>query len=242
MKLLTMIHAGGHGLSHHRILGLLTALVLAAVTFTLVFGGYGPSLHTIKAAVAPWLAFVHHRPVTAAALFFMANLVITTLCIPIEVVFGLAGGALFGLVEGSLLVSLASSLGALFAFWGSRFLLQGFVEQRFAHQIAKVDAGLQKDGVYFLLSVRLMPFLPYSLTNIALGLTTVRSRDFYVYSQLGMIPATVIYVNAGTRLAHLRSLGDIMSPSLLIAFVLLALMPWIAKAVLGLWQGHVRHA
>lgn len=242
MKHLSTPHPDGHVMTASRVLGMVTAGVLAVFAIGLALGGYAPSLHTIKAAVAPWLAFVQDRPLTAAALFFAANLAVTTLCIPIELFFGLAGGALFGLVEGSLLVSVASSLGALFAFWGSRFWLRDAVEQRFAHQIARVDAGLQKDGVYFLLSVRLMPFLPYSLTNIALGLTTVRARDFYLYSQLGMLPATIIYVNAGTRLAHLRSLGDIMSPSLLVAFVLLALMPWIAKAGLGLWQAHVRHA
>ena len=242
MKQLSTTFADNHNVGGQRLVALAVAAVLALLAIGLALGGYAPSLHTIRHAVAPWLAFVHAHPITAAALFFAANLAITTLCIPIEIVFGLAGGALFGLVEGSILVSIASSLGALFAFWGSRFLLRDTIEKRFSHHIKKVDDGLQKDGVYFLLSLRLMPFLPYSLTNIALGLTTVRSRDFYLYSQLGMLPATIIYVNAGTRLAHLRSLGDIMSPSLLIAFVLLALMPWIAKAGMGLWQTHIRHA
>ena len=216
--------------SGHR--GLLKGLILVIVVLVAAAGiawvvWYRPGLGDLK-------AITDAHPVRTAAVFFLINLVVTALSLPIEIFFGVAAGALFGIVEGTLIVSFASSLGATLSFLMSRVLMRDFVERHFWRQLDFINRGMREDGSFYVFSVRLLPLFPFSLTNILMGLTEVSPVKFYIFSQLGMLPATLIYVNAGTQLAQIDRLSDIVSLPMLGTFFLLAVFPWAAKALLHL--------
>jgi pyruvate/2-oxoglutarate dehydrogenase complex dihydrolipoamide dehydrogenase (E3) component/uncharacterized membrane protein YdjX (TVP38/TMEM64 family) len=144
----------------------------------------------------------------------------------------LAAGALFGLLWGTVLVSFASAVGATIAFVLARYLLRDFVRRHFDKQSAAVDAGMQKEGAFYLLALRLVPIFPFFLVNLAMGITAIRVRTFYWVSQAGMLPGTIVYVNAGTQLAQIKTLSDVVSPALLGSFALLGVFPLLAKFAL----------
>ncbi len=175
-------------------------------------------------------------PVLVAGAYMLIYIVVTALSLPGATVLTLAGGAIFGLGLGTLLVSFASSLGALLAFLVARTLLRDLVRRRFGRQLAPIEAGVARDGVFYLLSLRLAPVFPFFLVNLLMALTPMRAASYYLTSQIGMLPGTVVYVNAGTQLAQLRGLGGILSPPLLGSLLLLALFPWLAKAATRRWQ------
>jgi pyruvate/2-oxoglutarate dehydrogenase complex dihydrolipoamide dehydrogenase (E3) component/uncharacterized membrane protein YdjX (TVP38/TMEM64 family) len=154
---------------------------------------------------------------------------VTGLSVPGATLLTLAAGAIFGLLWGVVLVSFASSLGATVAFLLSRFLLRDWVQARFGAQLRGINEGIAKEGAFYLFTLRIVPAVPFFVVNLAMGPTPIRARTFYWVSQLGMLPATVIYVNAGTQLAAIDSPAGILSPSLLGAFLLLGLFPLIAK-------------
>ena len=141
----------------------------------------------------------------------------------------LLGGALFGLGWGLLLVSFASSIGATLAFLASRWLLRDWVQRRFGERLAAFNAGVAKDGAFYLFTLRLVPVVPFFVINLAMGLTPMRTGTFYGVSQLGMLAGTAVYVNAGTQLAAIDSLRGIVSPPMLVSLVLLGLFPLIAR-------------
>jgi uncharacterized membrane protein YdjX (TVP38/TMEM64 family) len=134
-------------------------------------------------------------------------------------------------VWGTLIVSFASSIGATLAFLAARFLFRDTVKSRFGDRLAAIDAGLAKDGPYYLFTLRLVPLFPFFVINLAMGLTAIKTFTFYWVSQLGMLAGTVVYVNAGTQLAKIDSLSGILSPPLVGAFVLLGLFPLVAKKI-----------
>ncbi|HEX4872602.1 MAG TPA: FAD-dependent oxidoreductase [Nevskiaceae bacterium] len=179
-----------------------------------------------RAALEDWRAA---RPVLAAALFFGLYVAVTALSIPGAAVLTLAAGALFGFWQALLLVSFASSLGATLAFLSARLLLREAVLRRYGERLRTVNEGLARDGARYLFSLRLIPALPFFAINLLMGLTPIRTGTFYWVSQLGMLPGTAVYVNAGTQLGALTSLSGILSPSLLGAFVLLGLFPWLLR-------------
>jgi pyruvate/2-oxoglutarate dehydrogenase complex dihydrolipoamide dehydrogenase (E3) component/uncharacterized membrane protein YdjX (TVP38/TMEM64 family) len=144
----------------------------------------------------------------------------------------LIGGAIFGLVWGTVIVSFASSLGATVAFLLSRFVLRDWVQQRFGRQLGRINEGVRREGAFYLFTLRLLPVVPFFAINLAMGLTPMRARTFYGVSQLGMLAGTIVYVNAGTQLSRLQSLKGIFSPQLLGAFLLLALFPLVAKKII----------
>jgi membrane protein DedA with SNARE-associated domain len=148
----------------------------------------------------------------------------------------LACGALFGLGWGTLIASFASSIGATLAFLASRWLLGGWVRQRFGTRMAAVDAGIARDGPFYLFTLRLIPAIPPAAINVLFGLTTMRTWTFYWVSQLGMLAGTIVYINAGTQLAQLESLQGILSPTLLGSFVLLGIFPLIARRIVAAVQ------
>ena len=179
-----------------------------------------------QAALATWQT---QQPFTVAALYFALYVLATALSVPGATVITLAGGAVFGLGWGLLLVSFASSLGATLAFLASRFVLRDWVQARWGHRLTAIHAGVDKEGAYFLLTLRLMPVVPFFLINLLVGLTRMRTRTFYGVSQLGMLPGTAVIVNAGTQLAQLESAQGLFSPLLLGSLLLLAAFPWLAK-------------
>jgi uncharacterized membrane protein YdjX (TVP38/TMEM64 family)/thioredoxin reductase len=164
-------------------------------------------------------------------LFFVAYVAVTGLSLPGAAVMTLAGGAIFGLFWGLLLVSFASSLGATLAFLASRFLLRDWVQKRFGDRMRAINAGIAKEGGFYLFTLRLVPLFPFFVINLVMGLTPLKTRTFYWVSQLGMLAGTLVYVNAGTQLARIDSLAGILSPALLGSFVLLGIFPLLAKKI-----------
>lgn len=178
----------------------------------------------------PWLAGLS---------FFVVYVVLTGLSVPGAALLTLVGGALFGLVEGLLIVSFASATGATLAFLMARFVLRRWVQERFGRRLAALNRGVEKDGAFYLFALRLVPVFPFFVINLAMGLTPMRTRTFYWVSQLGMLAGTVVYVNAGTQLGELQSLSGILSPGLIGSFVLLGVFPLIARKGLA-WFGRRR--
>ena len=169
------------------------------------------------------------QPLLSAAGFFLLYIAVTALSLPGAAVMTLAGGALFGFIKGVALVSLASTIGATLAFLLSRLLFRDWLQERFGDYLASINRGMEKDGVLYLFTLRLVPLFPFFVINLLMGLTPIKARQFFVVSMLGMLPATAVYVNAGTQLASIDSIQDLLSPALVLSFVLLGLFPWIAK-------------
>ena len=216
---------------------LLLLVIVAAIAAFFVFdlGAY-LTLANLKARQADLAALVEARPVVAVAAFFLLYVAVTALSLPGAAILTLAAGAIFGLWEGTLIVSFASTLGASLAFLSSRYLLREWVKARFGNRIDAIDRGIAKDGAFYLLTLRLIPAFPFFLVNLAMGVTAMRLITFAWVSQAGMLLGTIVYVNAGTQLAGIESTKDIFSPALIGSFVLLGLFPLIAKALVGGWK------
>ena len=187
------------------------------------------TLENLQARHQALLLYCQQAPRQSAALYFILYVLVTTLSLPGAALLTLLGGALFGLWPGILLVSFASTLGATLAMLVSRYLLRDWVQRRFAAQMNTIDAGMDRDGARYLFALRLMPLFPFFLVNLLMGLTRLRVRHYWWVSQLAMLPATVIYLNAGRELGKLTSLRDILSPGLLFAFTLLGLLPLVTR-------------
>jgi pyruvate/2-oxoglutarate dehydrogenase complex dihydrolipoamide dehydrogenase (E3) component/uncharacterized membrane protein YdjX (TVP38/TMEM64 family) len=191
------------------------------------------TLDNLKASRDALQARVQAAPLATAGLFFVVYVAAAALSIPGALILTLAAGAMFGLGWGLLLVSFASSLGALLAFLVARYLLRDAIQARLGKSLAPINEGVAKDGTFYLLTLRLVPVFPFWLINLLMGLTPMGAGRFYLVSQLGMLAGTAVYVNAGTQLAAIQSPGDILSPGLLGSFVLLGLFPLLAKAGVG---------
>jgi uncharacterized membrane protein YdjX (TVP38/TMEM64 family) len=167
-------------------------------------------------------------------IFFAIYIAATALSLPGATILTLAGGAIFGRLTGLALVSFASTIGATCAFLVSRMLLGEKIQEKYADRLKIINDGVEKDGVMYLLSLRFIPVFPFFLINLLMGVTKMPTWKFYVFSQIGMIPGTFVYVNAGTALAEINQIGDIASPKVLLSFVLLGIFPLIMKAVMKL--------
>lgn len=178
----------------------------------------------------------NESPWQMMGVFFLLYILVTGLSLPGAVVMTLAAGAMFGLITATILVSFASSIGATLAFLLSRFLLRDIVQNRFSDQLKSINQGIDKDGAYYLFTLRLVPIFPFVLINLLMGLTSVRTLTFYWVSQLGMLAGTVVYVNAGTHLAQIDSLSGILSPEILLSFAVLGIFPLLARTVVRYMQ------
>jgi pyruvate/2-oxoglutarate dehydrogenase complex dihydrolipoamide dehydrogenase (E3) component/uncharacterized membrane protein YdjX (TVP38/TMEM64 family) len=203
-----------------------------AAFFLLDLGAY-LTLERLKASQADLAALVDEKPQLAIGGFFLLYVAVTALSLPGAAIMTLAAGAIFGLLLGTVLVSFASTIGASLAFLSSRYLLRDWVKARFGKAAEAIDTGIEKDGAFYLLTLRLIPAFPFFLINLAMGLTGMRLLIFALVSQAGMLLGTIVFVNAGTQLAAIRSTSDILSPALIGSFVLLGIFPLIAKAVVG---------
>ncbi|HET9822362.1 MAG TPA: FAD-dependent oxidoreductase [Burkholderiaceae bacterium] len=209
---------------------LIVVIVAALVVAWFAFGlGEWSSLAAIKARQAQFAALYAGHPVSVIAAYAALYVLVFALALPVGAVISLLGGALFGLVVGTVVVSFASTAGAVLAFLASRHLLRDSVQARFGTRLAEVDAGIARDGAFYLFTLRLIPAFPPAAINLLFGLTAMRTRTFAWVSQAGMFPGTVVYVLAGTQLAQLDSLRGILSPGLVGAFVLLGLLPLAAR-------------
>ncbi len=194
------------------------------------------TLENFKARQAEIDAWVSSRPALALAAYFLVYVLVTAVNIPGAAVMTLIGGALFGLFQGSVVVSFASSCGATLAFLLSRYLLRDYVEQRFKGFAVRVNKGIEKDGAFYLFTLRLVPVLPFFAINMVMGLTRIKTLTYYIVSQIGMLPATLVYVNAGTQLSQVESLRGILSPALLGSFILVGLFPLLMRFLVSRYQ------
>jgi dihydrolipoamide dehydrogenase len=190
------------------------------------------SLEYVKAQASSLQAVVRDNPLGAAGVFFAIYVAVTGLSLPGAVIMTLVGGAVFGLLWGTVIISFASSVGATLAFLAARFLLRDWVQGRFGDRLRRINEGIAKDGGFYLLSMRLVPQIPFVVINLAMALTPIRTWTFYWVSQVGMLAGTVAYVYAGTQLARVESVKDILSPGLVAAFLVLAIFPFMAKRVI----------
>ena len=208
-------------------------LVLIGIFFVFDLQRY-LTLDYLRSSQQTFADYYDQHRLTTVAIYMAVYVLVTALSLPGATVMTLAGGALFGLGVGFVAISFASTIGATLAFLISRLLLRDFVQNRFGDKLAAINAGVQKEGAFYLFSLRLVPIFPFFVINLAMGLTPISTRTYYWVSQLGMIPGTLVYVNAGTQLGRLDSPAGILSPALLISFVLLGLLPLISKRMLDL--------
>jgi pyruvate/2-oxoglutarate dehydrogenase complex dihydrolipoamide dehydrogenase (E3) component/uncharacterized membrane protein YdjX (TVP38/TMEM64 family) len=215
---------------------LLLLLALAISAFVALDLGRYLSFEQLKASQASFAQLHAEQPFTVAAVYFLVYVLATALSIPGAVIITLAGGAIFGLWQGLLIVSFASTVGATLAFLASRFLLRDWVEARFGQRLADIHLGVDREGGFYLFTLRLIPVVPFFLINLLMGLTRMEVWTYYWVSQIGMLAGTAVYVNAGTQLAQLDSLQGILSPALLGSFVLLGIFPLIARRIVAAVQ------
>ncbi|QFT09377.1 TVP38/TMEM64 family protein [Vibrio sp. THAF190c] len=217
-------------MSKKMILGII--LVATIVLLAVNFGQY-LTLENAKAQQALLNDYIESNFVVAAATYFILYIMITSFSIPGAAVVTLLGAALFGFWTSLLLVSFASTIGATLAFLSSRFLLRDWVQGKFGDKLSTINQGVEKDGAFYLFSLRLIPVFPFFLINLLMGLTPISVGRYYLTSQLGMLPGTAVYLNAGTQLAEIDSLSGIVSPSVLLSFALLGVFPIAAKWIMG---------
>lgn len=215
----------------------LLIIVSTAITSFFVLGGHEYlSLEYLRDSRAQFETFYQQHPILLPVIFFGFYVAVSALSLPGAAVMTLAAGALFGLSTGVVLVSFASSAGATLAFLAARWLLRDTVQRRMGDRLETVRRGIERDGGFYLFSMRLVPAIPFFLINLAMGLTPIRAWTFYWVSQLGMLPGTFVYVNAGTQLADMQSLQGLLSLDIVGAFLLLAAFPWAGKLALRVVQ------
>ena len=211
---------------------LLLGLAAAVVAFFALGLQRYFSLDYIKGAQADFAALYAQRPVQVVAVFFAAYVGVTALSLPGAAIMTLLAGAIFGLLAGTLIVSFASSLGATLAMLFARYVLRDSVKTRFGARLADIDKGVEREGAFYLFTLRLVPVFPFFVINLLMGLTKMKAATFYLVSQLGMLAGTVVFVYAGTQLAQISSLKGIVSPGLATALVLLGVFPLLAKKLI----------
>jgi uncharacterized membrane protein YdjX (TVP38/TMEM64 family) len=170
------------------------------------------------------------------AAYMVIYILVTSLSLPGAVIMTLAGGALFGLWTGTIVVSFASAVGATLACFVSRFILRDWVQRKLAEKLKTVNAGIEREGALYLFTLRLIPVFPFWLINLIMGLTKMPLRTFYWVSQVGMLPGTIVYVNAGKELGKIGSTSGILSPALILSLVILGLFPLATKKLLAFYR------
>ena len=214
---------------------ILVLVLLGALVAYFVFDlGQILSLENFKASQVDIVAAKDANPVLYVTGFFILYVAVTGLSIPGAAIMTLIAGALFGVLVGTIIVSFASTIGATLAFLSARFVLRDWVQGKFGERLRAIDEGLEKDGAFYLFTLRLIPVFPFFVINLLMGLTRIKTRTFFWVSQLGMLPATIVFVNAGTQISRIESTAGLLSPALIASFVALALFPWAAKAIVAL--------
>jgi dihydrolipoamide dehydrogenase len=211
---------------------ILSGCIIIAAYHWLGLGQY-LSLDSLKTHQASLQSYYLDHSTQVAAGFVLIDIVSTAMSLPGATILTLAGGAIFGLGMGMVLVSFSSTIGASLAFLASRFLFRDFVQIRFREKIETINQGINREGAFYLFTLRLVPIFPFFLINLVMGLTSIRLPVFFLVSQIGMLPGTLVFVNAGTELAQISSLKGILSPGLLLSFALIGVLPLISKWTIG---------
>tara|TARA_B100000749_G_scaffold280707_1_gene278168 strand:+ start:92968 stop:93684 length:717 start_codon:yes stop_codon:yes gene_type:complete len=165
--------------------------------------------------------------------YLIVYIAVTALSIPGATILTLMGGFLFGVVKGTIIVSFASTIGATCAFLAARFLLKDSIQQKFGDKLKTINDGVAKEGGFYLFTMRLIPAFPFFVINLVMGLTPINVRTFFLVSQAGMLPGTIVYVNAGTQLSKIESLKGILSLELILSFAALGILPILIKKIMG---------
>ncbi len=212
---------------------IVVAIVLLILLFRLLHLDHYLTLSYLKASREQLAQLYAERAGLVIGGYMLIYIVATALSLPGAVILTLAGGALFGLVTGTIVISFASTIGATLACLVSRFLLRDWVQARFGDKLQRINAGMEQEGGFYLFTLRLIPVFPFFVINLAMGLTRIKISTYYWVSQFGMLPATIVYVNAGKELGKLETLAGILSPSLIFSFVLLGLFPITVKKIMA---------
>ena len=231
------------GNKEHKIIkkAAIVVLIGLGVVFFLYFDlGQYLTLDYIKASQERFQALYLSHRLGVIAVYMMIYIGVTALSLPGAAVLTLAGGGLFGLVVGTVVVSFASTIGATLACLVSRFLLREWVQGKFGDKLAAINAGIAREGSFYLFTLRLVPVFPFFVINLLMGLTSMPLRTFFWVSQVGMLAGTIVYVNAGKELAKIDSLSGILSPGVLISFAVLGLFPITVKKLLAFYQKKFR--
>ncbi len=216
---------------------IIAALLLAGIAafFAFDLGRYF-SLAYLKDSQASFQALFAEKPVMVVLVFFAAYVAVTALSLPGAAIMTLAAGAGFGLVLGTVVVSLASTIGATLAMLAARYLLRDSIQQRFGKRLADINKGIENEGAFYLFTLRLIPVVPFFALNLLMGLTRIGTWTYFWVSLLGMFAGTVVFVNAGTQVAKIDSLQSIASPALIGSFVLLGVLPLLINKVLQFFK------
>ncbi len=216
-------------------------LIVAAVAACIVafwafdLGRY-LTLQYIKESQQRFMALYEQSRGAVIAAYMAVYILVTSLSLPGAAVLTLAGGGLFGLLTGTVVVSFASTIGATLACAVSRYVLRDWVQAKFGDRLAAVNKGIDEEGAFYLFTLRLIPVFPFFVINLVMGLTQMPLTKFYIVSQIGMLPGTVVYVNAGRELAKIESLSGILSPGLILSFALLGLFPLVTKRLVAWYR------
>jgi pyruvate/2-oxoglutarate dehydrogenase complex dihydrolipoamide dehydrogenase (E3) component/uncharacterized membrane protein YdjX (TVP38/TMEM64 family) len=222
---------------------LVLALIATLVTVFFVFDLKSVfDLAYLKSRQAQIDEWYGSHPLAVAGAFFAVYIAVTGLSLPGAAIMTLAAGAIFGLLWGAIIVSFASSIGATLAFLAARFLLRDSIQAKFGDKLKAINAGIEKDGAFYLFTLRLVPAFPFFVINLVMGLTPIKTRTFYWVSQIGMLAGTLVYVNAGTQLAQIESPAGILSPGLVVSFTVLGLFPLIAKKIIDMLKARKVYA
>lgn len=218
-----------------KLLILITAVILISLFFAFDLQNV-LTLDGIKSRMSNFIAWKEQSPLLVAIGFFVIYILITALSLPGAAILTLAAGGLFGLASGLVIASFASSIGATLAFLVSRYLLRDSIEKKFTSRLKSINQGIERDGAFYLFTLRLVPVFPFFLINLLMGLTKIKTLTFYLVSQIGMLAGTAVYVNAGTQLSQIDSLQGILSFELILSFALLGIFPFIAKSIINTIQ------
>lgn len=222
-------------MSKSKIIAFVLVAIIVSLFFLFDLSQYF-TLDYLKSEKDNILAMYEENAIATIAIYFLIYIAVTALSLPGAVILTLAGGAIFGVVSGTLIVSFASTIGATLAFLVSRFVLRESIQAKFGDKLTSINQGMDKEGSFYLFTLRLIPIFPFFMINLLMGLTRINVPQFFFVSQIGMLPGTIVFVNAGSQLAGIDSLAGILSPSLLLSFALLGLFPLIAKKVITFVQ------
>jgi len=217
-------------------LGIIAVIVVLVVLFRMLHLDDYLTLSYIKGSQQRFAALYEDHRIAVIGVYMLIYITVTALSLPGATVMTLAGGALFGLWTGTLIVSFASTIGATLACFVSRFVLRDWVQGKFGDKLSVINEGIAREGAFYLFTLRLIPVFPFFMINLVMGLTKMSLRTFYWVSQLGMLAGTLVYVNAGRELGRLESLRGILSPGLIISFALLGIFPIAAKKLVSLYK------
>jgi len=212
------------------LLGFIAITVVAFFAFDL---SHYFTLEFAQSQRQSFIAYYQQHQILTIMVYMLIYVAVTAMSLPGATIMTLLGGGVFGLMTGTVVISFASSIGATIAFLMSRYVLRDSIQSKFGDKLKTINEGMQKDGAFYLFTLRLVPIFPFFLINLLMGISSIRTARFYWVSQIGMLPGTIVYVNAGDQLASLTSVSGILSPALISSFVLLGVFPLLAKKLVA---------